>query len=193
MRKLYLVRHATPDFKDGVKLCIGSTDLDIGEKGISESYNLRDFFSDKNIEYIFCSPLSRCRHTAEIIADGRIKVCVEKDLREIYMGEWEGLPLKDIKKELGDEPKFGEKRTDALIRMENAIIKIMNKTVGDIVCVAHAGVNCAFIAKATGADIKTSRDISQPYASYSSFAYKNKKFESIDVGIIPEKILVKED
>ncbi|MDY6232435.1 histidine phosphatase family protein [Peptostreptococcus porci] len=187
MRKLYLVRHATPNFKDDIRLCIGKTDIDIGNKGIDESKKLRDFFSKKQINSIFSSPLSRCVSTAEIISDGKLEVNIDAGLMEIDMGEWEGIPIKDIVKELGDEPSNGERRVDALKRMENAIIEIMNNTAGDVICVAHAGVNCAFIAKVIGADIKTSRAIRQPYASYSCFEYENFEFKCLEIGILPEK------
>ena len=102
MRKLYLVRHAYPDFKDDIKLCIGRTDIDIGERGIDESKKLRDFFSKKDISCIYSSPLTRCISTSKIISDGNIEIKIDPGLMEIDMGEWEGIPLKDIVKELGD-------------------------------------------------------------------------------------------
>lgn len=187
MRKLYLIRHSTPDFKDGIKLCIGRTEIDIGSKGIEESKVLRDFFVEKKIESIFSSPLSRCVSTANIISDGKIEIEIDSGLMEIDMGEWEGIPLKDIVKELGDEPINGEKRVDALRRFENTILKIMNNTVGDVICVAHAGVNCAFIAKTTGAEIKTSRAIKQPYASFNCFEFNKGEFKCLEIGVVPKE------
>lgn len=169
MRNLYLIRHGTPNFTNGEKLCIGRTNIDIGEIGIREAQNLQSFFDVKNINNIFASPLDRCVHTAKIIANGKCSVRVNKDLMEIFMGHWEGVPLKDIKKNLGDEPGDGEKRVDALARMENGILNILQETSGDVICVAHAGVNCAFIAKITGKDIKTSRAIKQPCGCYNHF------------------------
>lgn len=191
-RKLYLVRHATPDFPDGVKLCIGNTDIDIADQGIEESKRLRRFFKDKEISRIFSSPLARCLHTAEIIADGRTEVEIDKGLSEIFMGSWEGIPLKKIKKELGDEPADGEPRLKALDRFEKSLNQIMKKTTGDVLCVAHAGVNCAFIAKVTGQDIRTSRNIQQGYGCYNLFEYTIEEsmednFRCIEVGIIPEE------
>ncbi len=185
MRKLYLIRHATPDFKDGIKLCIGRTDIDISEAGIIEAKKLRDFFKDKKIENIYASPLIRCVHTAEIIADGKIDVNIHQGLAEIYMGHWEGVPLKDIKKELGDEPFDGEKRVDALARMEAAIREIMLNTTGDVICVAHAGVNCAFIAKVLGKDIRTSRALNQPCGCYNHFEFDGREFKQVAMGCLP--------
>ncbi len=185
MRNLYLIRHATPDFKDGIKLCIGRTDIDVGEQGIEEAKRLRDFFKNKNIEHIYASPLIRCRHTAEIIADGKLNVNTHQGLAEIYMGHWEGVALKNIKKELGDEPFDGEKRIDALARMEKALQEIMLNTTGDVVCVAHAGVNCAFIAKVLGKEIKTSRALKQPCGCYNHFKFDGSEFKQVATGCLP--------
>lgn len=186
MRKLYLVRHATPNFPDGKKLCIGRTDIDIGEKGIKESEKLRKFFSDKKIGNIFSSPLSRCVSTAKILSNNDEEIVLEDGLMEIYMGAWEGVPLKGIVKELGDEPSDGEKREDALKRFEYTLINILEKTEGDVICVSHAGVNCAFVAKILGKDVRTSRALRQPYACYNCFEFENGSFKCLEYGIVPE-------
>lgn len=197
MKNLYLVRHGTPDFKNGIKLCIGRTDIDIGEQGILEAINLREFFKDKlrngEIEKIYSSPLVRCIHTAELIAGGNSRensvgnkeIITDDGLMEIYMGCWEGVPLKDIKKELGDEPYDGEKRVDALKRFEKSLRKIMNKTDGDAICVAHAGVNCVFLASVMGENLRTSRSLKQPYGGYSHLKYDGEKFSVVDIGLLP--------
>lgn len=197
MKNLYLVRHGTPDFKDGIKLCIGRTDIDIGEQGILEAINLREFFKDKlrngEIEKIYSSPLTRCLHTAELIAGGNSQensvenreIITDDGLMEIYMGCWEGVPLKDIKKELGDEPYDGEKRVDALKRFEKSLREIMNKTDGDAICVAHAGVNCVFLASVMGENLRTSRSLKQPYGGYSHLKYDGEKFSVVDIGLLP--------
>ena len=186
MRNLYLIRHGTPDFPKGIKKCIGKTEIDIGQVGKIEAKNLRDCFKKCNIEAIYASPLIRCIHTAEIIADGKLEVKVKNGLEEIYMGHWEGIPLKQIKKQLGDEPIYGEKRVDALVRFEGALKEIMKNTSGDIICVAHAGVNCAFIAKTIGKDIKTSRAIRQPCGCYNKFEFDGENFIAVEVGCLPK-------
>ncbi|MEG0919300.1 MAG: histidine phosphatase family protein [Anaerovoracaceae bacterium] len=187
MRNLYLIRHGSPDFPKGIKLCIGRTNIDLGQAGMEECAGLRLFFQEKNISNIYASPLIRAVHTGEIIADGKVSVVTHPDLMEIDMGCWEGLPLKSIKKELGDEPFDGEKRVDALDRFEKAIKEILASTVGDVICVAHAGVNCAFVAKVMGAEIRTSRGIKQPCGCYNHFQVDdNMNFKVIEFGVLPE-------
>lgn len=185
MRNLYLIRHGTPDFPNGIKQCIGRTEIDIGPEGRKEAEKLQNFFRERNIKNIYCSPLIRCIHTAEIISDGKTRVVTNDNLAEIYMGHWEGIPLKSIKKELGDEPIYGEKRVDALARFEDALREIMNSTTGDVICVAHAGVNCAFIAKTIKENIKMSRAIRQPCGCYNRFEFDGKEFIAAEVGCLP--------
>lgn len=185
MRNLYLVRHGTPDFQDGVKLCIGRTEIDLGKTGVTEAMRLRDFFRNIDVKSVYSSPLKRCVHTASIIANGRTDVITHDGLMEIYMGSWEGVPLKDIDKELGDEPFDGERRTDALKRMKEAIREIMEATAGDVICVSHAGVNCAFLADIKGSDIRTSRALRQPYGSYNHLEFDGEKFSLVKMGALP--------
>ena len=185
MRNLYLIRHGTPDFPDNIKLCIGRTDIDIGVQGVQEAERLGDFFRDFNIDGIYSSPLKRCVHTAEIISGGRIEVRKDENLVEIYMGHWEGIPLKDIRKNLGDEPVYGERRSHALARVKAALKRIMENSEGDVICVAHAGVNCAFLASTMGREIKTSRNIRQPCGCYNRFEFDGKFFRAVEIGCIP--------
>lgn len=180
-----MIRHGTPDFKDGIKLCIGRTEIDIGKEGREEALSLSKFFRDKEISNIYSSPLKRCIHTAEIIAGEGRHVVPEDGLMEIYMGAWEGVPLKEIQKELGDEPKDGERRVDALRRMKEAVHRIMDATIGDVIIVSHAGVNCAFIADVTGREIRTSRALKQPYGCYNHFRFDGNEFSLVDMGCLP--------
>ncbi|MEG0431153.1 MAG: histidine phosphatase family protein [Anaerovoracaceae bacterium] len=187
MRNLYLVRHGMPDFKDGIKLCIGRTEIDLGETGKEECKKLREFFAKKNISKVYTSPLIRCVNTAKIIADDRLDVEIEPGLMEIFMGEWEGVPLKDIKKDLESEPVTGEKRINGLMRMERALKAILERSSGDIICVAHAGINCAFISKIIGEPLEQSRGIRQPYACYNHFEIDdNMNFRAIEIGMLPK-------
>ncbi|MEZ5560764.1 MAG: histidine phosphatase family protein [Pseudomonadales bacterium] len=44
---------------------------------------------------IYSSPLQRCRHTAQTVADRlQLPVVVEPDLREYAIGEWEDMPFR---------------------------------------------------------------------------------------------------
>lgn len=80
MMKIYLVRHTHYDnFKNIIP---GRLPIRISEKGIEQSKKLHEFFSDKNIEKIYSSPIKRCVETAEIMAGGTIQVVIDERLAE---------------------------------------------------------------------------------------------------------------
>lgn len=37
MKKVYLIRHGLPDFPGGKGMCIGTTDIPMGEKGLKQA------------------------------------------------------------------------------------------------------------------------------------------------------------
>ena len=36
MKRVYLIRHGLPDFPDGKGMCIGTTDIPMGEAGLAK-------------------------------------------------------------------------------------------------------------------------------------------------------------
>lgn len=44
---------------------------------------------------------------------------------------------------------------------------ILSQTTGDVVVVAHAGINCSYLAGLMGRPLETSRALSQPYGGFS--------------------------
>ena len=167
IRKVYLVRHGAVEFQGGIHRCIGRTDVPLGEGGRAQAEHLAKYFAAHSVTRIFTSPLERCRETAQILSHGRYPVEIEAGLREVDMGEWENLPLQELKemrgKKLESEPVYGEHRENALRRFREATDEILGKSEGDIVCVAHAGVNCCYLADLLGEPLETSRALPQPY------------------------------
>lgn len=166
MRNLYLVRHGRVEFPGGIRRCIGRTDLKLDEVGRRQARALAEYFLGRDIQ-VFCSPLARARETARILARDRVPVQVRDGLVELDMGEWESLPMAGIKKSLESEPVLGEGRENGLRRFRGAVNEILDSTDGDIVCVAHAGVNSCFLADLLGSPISTSRALPQPYGCFS--------------------------
>lgn len=166
-RQLYLVRHGQPQFAGGVKRCIGRYDLPLSESGIQQAIRLADYFAAHPVEMVFASPLTRARKTAQILAAGRYPLRTVEGLTELAMGEWENVPLKDLKKELHSEPQTGEGRKAGLERLWRTIAGLLGETRGDIVCVGHAGVCCAYLATLLGTPLETSRALRQPYGGIS--------------------------
>lgn len=167
MRKLYLVRHGLVDFPEGVQRCIGRTDYPLSKAGREQAKSLAEYFQNHPVEKLYTSPLIRSRETAEMIAGDTYTLNVEKGLMELGMGEWEDIPLAQIKKELESEPLYGEGRTRGSERFHTTVQKILHETKGDVICVAHAGVNCCYLAQILGIPLEVSRSLPQPYGGFS--------------------------
>ena len=188
MRNLYLVRHGKVDFPDGVRRCIGKTEYPLSQKGICQAKELHTYFREQPIERVYYSPLKRCQKTAVILSGGRIPMKAEEDLAELYMGEWENIPLDELKKGLASEPENGEGRAAGLERMLRAVGRILAETKGDIVCIAHAGINCCLLSYIQGTPLETSRGLPQPYGGFSRIEIRDSgQMRVLELGRMPEE------
>jgi alpha-ribazole phosphatase len=152
MRRIYLIRHGTPLFEEGVKRCIGHTDIPLSEKGISQILNVKKELDYENITKIYSSPLKRCVATAEILSDNQIPVLIEDDFIEIDMGLWENRTFEEIKREFSEDYDRRIKELDTFCahkgesflqcqkRVAAAFHKITGEALGDLAIVSHAGV-----------------------------------------------------
>ena len=192
-RRIYLVRHGALEFQEGVRRCIGRTELPLSERGRTQAERLAQYFTRHSVTKIFTSPLGRCRETAQILSGGRYDIEIEDGLCEADMGEWENMPLQELQEKRGKrlelEPLHGENRENALKRFRQTMDDILEKSEGDIVCVAHAGVNCCYLADLLGEPLETSRALPQPYGCLNLIeAEENGRKQVLKYGIMPEKI-----
>lgn len=189
VRTIYLVRHGKPDFPEGIRRCIGRTDLPLSEEGRRQAYDLKEYFSQHAVGQIFTSTLGRCVETAEILSGGRIPVQAEPGLQELDMGEWENVPLRKLHKELESEPERGEGRKAGLDRFGRAVEEIVRKTTGDVAVVAHAGVNCCYLSDILGTPLETSRALPQPYGGLSRIVIMDGGTLRVEeLGVMPKQV-----
>ncbi|NLN97362.1 MAG: HD domain-containing protein [Eubacteriaceae bacterium] len=189
MKTLYLIRHGHVAFPDNVRLCIGHTDLPLSDRGKKQATDLYKYFKDKNI-LVYASPLQRAKQTAAILAGPNRSIQTVETLMELDMGEWENQPLKSIQKTLISEPVQGEKRGDALLRMQSGIAQILeeNKTNNcDILCVAHASINSCFIADLLGVPLEISRSFPQPYGGINVLSIDGAAITVKEIGVMPQR------
>ena len=87
-RKVYLIRHAQPEFD--VPRCIGITDLPLSEEGKEQASRMAGWIKTLGIQRIYSSPLARCTETAKIIARelgiAENSIEVRQDLHEVNVG-----------------------------------------------------------------------------------------------------------
>lgn len=162
MTQIILVRHGqTPWNKD--KIFRGSRDIPLNDTGREEARLAGEWLKGETIHAAFCSPLSRARDTGEAIARHHgLPVADLPGLSDLHYGDWEGLPLTEVKVKYADlyrqwetAPQtvrfprgetLDEVRDRALAAVEEAVRRHPEQTV---LLAAHRAVNkvliCAFI------------------------------------------------
>lgn len=91
-KTLYLLRHGDTAANGRF---IGSTDLPVSPNGYPQLEATRERLQSAGITAIFCSPMLRCRQTAEMLELGPA-IIENADLREIDFGAWEGKTFAEI-------------------------------------------------------------------------------------------------
>jgi len=93
---IFLVRHG--ECEGNIKgMFRGKTDFPLNKRGLVQAQDLAQELKSFSIKYIYTSPLSRARQTAEAIAQQcGIEVKIEEQFNNIELGSWEGRFKKEI-------------------------------------------------------------------------------------------------
>ncbi|GIM28286.1 phosphatase [Clostridium polyendosporum] len=141
MTTLYLTRHGETLWNVDKRMQ-GWGNSPLTDLGIKQAESLSERLKDEVIDVIYSSPIERAYKTAEILKRGRnIDIITHEGLKEIHVGEWEGLTLDEISRsELYGEQlqnyfynpnkykPFGGETIDALSeRCEKAIKEIITE------------------------------------------------------------------
>ena len=86
---LYIVRHGQTDGNVN-KIMDGVRDIDLNENGIEQAKVTRDNLKDIKFDLVICSPLSRTKHTMEIININNYPVIFDDRIKERDCGEFTG-------------------------------------------------------------------------------------------------------
>lgn len=158
------------------------------------------------IEAIYVSPLTRCVESARIVRDmlqqadgsaaggagrrnGWIPIYIVEELQEIHMGEWENLPFSQIKARFPEAyeargrdiarfaPKGGESFQDVQRRAVAALERIRRGSRGNILIMAHAGVNRTLISELEKRPLKKLLEIPQEYGGL--YRYEEAVFDGL--------------
>ncbi|MCK5916687.1 MAG: histidine phosphatase family protein [Deltaproteobacteria bacterium] len=175
---LYLLRHGeTVNTLDGPLRYNGHFDVDITGKARAQMSQRGVEFAGLDISRIYASDLRRCRIGGEIIA-GEIgcPLILNENLREMKMGDWEGLTLAEVTERFPEqvERKFAEFLTyripgsETVQEVEERIFPEFDKIIArhrgeTIVIVAHGGVNLLFISRMLGLPSSDIFNLSQDF------------------------------
>lgn len=108
VRRLILLRHGETDWnREGRYL--GQGDVDLNRWGERQVQLAAKRLDGERIEAIYTSDLIRTRRSAEIIAASRgLQVKIDRRLRELNFGAWEGLTYEEISQRFRRELKAWE-------------------------------------------------------------------------------------
>jgi len=164
-----LVRHGESGSMTGgasLALTDGQTDPPLAPGGTVDAELVGARLARQHIDAIYTSPLRRCVETAGPLARSLgITPRVERDLREVFMGEWEGglYRKKFAEKDPIAQRVFTEQRWDVIPgaepatefanRVRSVITLIAAAHVGERVAVfTHSGLIGEALAQASGAE-----------------------------------------
>lgn len=157
--KIILIRHGQ-SLGNATKTILGHTDLDLSELGYRQAEVTSNELKNEKIDQIWSSDLKRAYNTAIFHAKLRnLEVRTSRNLREVYLGAWEGQTIDSIIGKWGREAvevdwlgnfgtfsfPEGEKIMDAGRRFYNEVYRIACENSGKTVLIAaHAAVIRAF-------------------------------------------------
>jgi len=153
------MRHG-PTAWNGAKRLQGRADIELTPR-------TREFLKARRIPHEFdnwrvlCSPLRRCRETAELL---RLESTIEPRLVEMHWGQFEGRTIDDVRNEFGDAFIQNEKRGldftppdgESPRMVQNRVRPLLTELAADgrdTLCVTHRGVFRAVYALARGWDM----------------------------------------
>lgn len=156
MKKVFLIRHGLPDFPGGKGMCIGTTDIPMGEKGLAQAALMAKKLPP--VTAVFSSPLTRTVQTAEAIG---LPITVLEGLREMYAGEWDGLTFDQIRvrypelyaarsQDMTLPLPGAEPYEEGLARFSAAMKTAAESASGDFAVVAHGGIIAQFLQSIGG-------------------------------------------
>lgn len=176
MKRLYLIRHALPDFPDGQRRCLGRTDIPLGDAGMAQAEAMAARLPP--VTAVFSSPLTRAVQTAKMI---RPEITVLPGLRELDYGQWDGLTFTEIRRRFPELyaarehdksllPPGAEPPEQALTRFLGAMGEAARVSPGDFAVVVHGGVTELFLQTIIGKGYKPR------YCEVISLQWENGRF-----------------
>ncbi len=136
--KIYFAAHSTTKDNE-VEISSGWKDVELSELGIQQSKEMGERFKDIKIDLICCSDLRRAVDTVKIAFGDKYLIIVDKRLRELNYGDFNGKPsdvVEPMKKKHIKEPyPKGESYEQAVARAQEFYKELREKYPDKIVLV----------------------------------------------------------
>lgn len=178
---VYLLRHGDIGTREQ-KRFIGQIDLPLSPIGKEQALWWRKQWAAQAFVRVYCSDLSRSLHTAELIVGNQFN-CIEvrPQLREISLGDWEGLSVEEVQLRFPGEwhrrgsnideyrPPGGESFSDLSSRVTPVFDEIVAQPERPVLIVGHAGVNRVILCHALGIPLRNLFRLGQDYGCLNIF------------------------
>lgn len=169
MNTKFIIERHGESLGNAKRIYLGHTDLDLSEKGKLQAKITAEHLKAEQIDAIYSSDLIRAHNTALPHAEIRkMSITDSPELREIYIGDWEGKPIKELT-ELHYEEFIngwhnnfgtfvcpnGEGVLAAAHRFKNKLLQIARENEGKTVLItSHAAIIRSFWCLISGTEPK---------------------------------------
>jgi broad specificity phosphatase PhoE len=173
--KIYFAAHSTTKDNE-TKISSGWKDVELSELGVQQSKELGERFKDIiKIDLVCCSDLKRAINTVEIAFGDKYPVIIDKRLRELNYGDFNGKPseiVEAIKKEHIKEPFLnGESYEQAIERTHDFYKELKEKYFDKVILiVGHRATQYGLDTLVNGKTIEECLNVPfkwQPFWEYS--------------------------
>lgn len=182
--RLHLIRHGEV-ITAGVPRYNGHADVALSERGKDQYRAMAERLADVPLAAVYCSDLSRCVWGAELIAHTHdLAPRLHRELRELHIGDWEGLTWDEIKSRwprewadrLADIVNYrvpgGESTRDLHDRAVPTLRNIIARHPGEeVLIVGHGGMNRVLLLDAMGAPLSSLFRIEQSFCCLNIIDY----------------------
>jgi broad specificity phosphatase PhoE len=193
MTEFLLVRHGETDWNVERRFQ-GQADPPLNEAGRTQARALAGQLAGEDLDAIYTSDLARARETAEIVAARTgAPVIALPELREIDVGEWEGLTWPEIEERFPDgvlqwhEDGHGWTAGETYRKLEQRVVPALRSLADEhpaarLLVVGHGATVRAVRAFVEGRTVAESRRASPPISNCEVFRIRveNGDFRGID-------------
>ena len=151
MTTVIFVRHGQSESNLN-RIFTGQNNTELTPLGIEQARRTAEFLRDYPITRIYASDLSRAMQTTEPTATMHgLEICPDPALREVFAGEWEGLPYETLKQrypesytrwleDIGNaKPEGGESVAELFLRVTGEVERLVKQHPGECLALfSHA-------------------------------------------------------
>jgi alpha-ribazole phosphatase len=180
---VYLLRHARPVLPDDRKRYLGHSDPPLSPEGVEQAERLADELWFVPFTAAYSSDLQRATRTADIILAGiGLEIHADIHLREIDAGRWQGLAADEVDKGFPQEAAErdnhsvdfhfpgGESYRELGDKVVPVFERMLATATGDLLVVAHKGVNRVILCHCLGWPLEKLFDIPQDYGCVNTIS-----------------------